>query len=849
MGKVSMRWMRSIAKVAVLSCMGLSLPLAAQAQEPTPNTYTDWNVPLLSGWSDVNTLTVEAASQEGRTYIYPDAATRDADVDGDGTGSVAFVGWELDDGSGRAPGIQTITDDFAFPTQNCIMASGERESDDFPGTIVPKNCSDDQGSSKRFFLEVTAADTPIDLVFNTGMGILRYKGVRDPSEDGGEAFEEFRDEFGIGRIYRVIMKFLNETGERLAGVRVEVGTGVGDDFVPLELEDDGIAMELRPLVERGFFVGNTGAGPREVWDPERYAHFSPKLFHDGTGRFETGFFDVFRAGFFYPQSISDGDEAAQFIYSGDTLVPETGIYGSLTQNYFSMAESQAIESDLAAGIFGYLLPGELSPFVIGRYDTGDPNAESDATVAWWDGAVWRYGVDQDFAEVPESQLQQWAALLLGLDVESTEVGPERYAAVLADDLSGMNMDVFLRIQDFILGEDDLPRYESITMRVTGVSVDSLELGDIAGTDEPLWVQPGNEAPSLASYLPATGTPVALNDFAELLRNESVEIDVLANDLLDGGTVPNEGDTTVVISTQPANGEVAVDAVTNVVTYTPDASYVGEDSFTYTVEFDNGTEVVTSNVGTVRLSVIAPPDPSIPVAANDSGSTIEDEPITIDVIANDTVEGNPIVNGPEVSVAVLDAPLSGNAVVNGDNTITYTADSEATFPVIERFTYTVTVDGAQSNAALVTVRAESNEDFVGPVANDDEAEAVATEAVLIDVLANDTYDGLEIPTTNTVDIVDEPENGVAMVNGDRTISYTADEGFEGEDSFTYTVTVLGIASNTATVTVTVTAEEEEEPVTSGGGSDGCNVSKRQGLPVTAFAFAFGLMVLRRRTRRS
>lgn len=848
MSKVSMRWMRSIAKVAVLSCMGLSLPLAAQAQEPTPNTYTDWNVPLLESWNPVNALTVDADSQDGRTYIYPDAATRDADVAGDGTGSVAHLTWSLDDGSGRAPGIQTITDDFAFPTQNCIMASGERESDDFPGTIVPKNCSDEPGSSKRFFLRVTAADTPIDFVFNTGMGILRYKGVRDPSEDGGEAFEEFRDEYGIGRIYRVIMKLRNETGERLAGIRVEVGTGVGDEFVPLDFEEDGVAMELRPLVEREFFVGNTGAGPREVWDPISFAQFARKFFHDGSGRFELGFMDFEPAGFLYPQSVSEGDEEAQFIFSGSTLNPETGIYGALSQNYFSMAENQAVGSGIDSGVFGYMLSEDLLPIVIVRHDDGNPLTESDAALAWWDGNVWRYGIAEDFAEVPEAQLQQWAALLLGLDNDNPEVGPERYAADLGDDLGGVNMDVYLRIQDFILDEEGQPRYDSITMRVTASSVDGLGIGGSAGTDEPLWVQPGNEAPSLASYLPATGTPVALNDFAELLRNESVEIDVLANDLLDGSTVPNEGDTTVVIGTQPANGEVAVDAVTNVVTYTPDASYVGEDSFTYAVEFDNGTEVVTSNVGTVRLSVIAPPDPSIPVAANDSGSTIEDEPITINVIANDTVEGNPIVNGPEVSVAVLDAPLSGNAVVNSDNTITYTADSEATFPVIERFTYTVTVDGAQSNAALVTVRAESNEDFVGPVANDDEAEAVATEAVVINVLDNDTYDGLEIPATGTVDIVDEPENGVAMVNGDRTISYTADEGFEGEDSFTYTVTVLGIASNTATVNVTVTAEGEE-PVTSGGGSDGCSVSKRQGLPVAALAFAFGLMVLRRRTRRS
>ena len=35
-----------------------------------------------------------------------------------------------------------------FPTHNCIMASGEREDDELGGSIVPKTCSDDQGSSE-----------------------------------------------------------------------------------------------------------------------------------------------------------------------------------------------------------------------------------------------------------------------------------------------------------------------------------------------------------------------------------------------------------------------------------------------------------------------------------------------------------------------------------------------------------------------------------------------------------------------------------------------------------------------------------------------------------------------------
>jgi hypothetical protein len=763
-------------------------------------------------------------------------------VDEDGTGSVAFIGWALDDGSGRAPGIQTITDDFAFPVQNCIMASGERESEQFPGTILPKNCSDAPGSSKRFFLEVTEADTPIDLVFNTGMGVLRYKGVRDPSEDGGEAFEEFRDTYGIGRIYRVIMKFLNETDERIAGIRVEVGTGVGDDFEELNFEDDGVALELRELVEREFFVGNTGAGPREVWDPVQFAQFARKFFHDGSGRFPLGFMDFQPAGLFPAQSVSEEDDQAQFIYTGETLNPDTGIYGALTQNYFSIAEKQGGESDLANAVLGYMLPGALSPFTIARHDDGNPLTESDATVAWWDGNIWRYGLAEDFAEVPESQLQQWAGRLLGLDTDDSITGPERFESVIADDLSAVNMDPYLRIEDIIVGEDGLPRYDSITLRLTAVSVDSLGIGDAAGTEDPLWVQPGNEAPELASYLPETGTPLAINDFAETLRNEDVEIEVLANDLLDGEAVPNEGDTTVVIDSQPANGTATVEPTTNVVTYTPDESYVGEDTFTYTVEYDDGETIETSNVATVTVQVNAPEDPSIPVAANDSGSTIEDEPITIDVIANDTVGGVPIIDGPEVVVEILDPPVNGTVVVNEDKTITYTANSDANFSFVERFTYTVTVDGAESNAALVTVRAELDETLLGPQANDDSADATGTEPVIIDVLANDTYNGEEVPEDVTVTVAEQPGNGTVMVNTDGTITYTADEGFEGDDTFTYNITVSENTSEDATVTVAV-SEESSSGGSSGGG--GCTTTAGKGAPIAAILLVLGVMAHRRR----
>lgn len=92
-----------------------------------------------------------------------------------------------------------------------------------------------------------------------------------------------------------------------------------------------------------------------------------------------------------------------------------------------------------------------------------------------------------------------------------------------------------------------------------------------------------------------------------------------------------------------------------------------------------------------------PDPDAPVAANDSAVTFKNTPVTIGVLANDTLPVGDAV------VAVLDEPLTGSAMVeNGE--IVYTPATN--FVGLDRFTYTVTSNGKVSNAALITVRVDA-----------------------------------------------------------------------------------------------------------------------------------------------
>jgi hypothetical protein len=91
-------------------------------------------------------------------------------------------------------------------------------------------------------------------------------------------------------------------------------------------------------------------------------------------------------------------------------------------------------------------------------------------------------------------------------------------------------------------------------------------------------------------------PVAVNDAASTPEGVSVNITVLSNDTDVDGVLDVS---TVVIISQPSNGAASVNPTTGVITYTPNAGFLGDDSFTYTVRDDDGA---ISNQATVTVTV-------------------------------------------------------------------------------------------------------------------------------------------------------------------------------------------------------------------------------------------------------
>ena len=93
------------------------------------------------------------------------------------------------------------------------------------------------------------------------------------------------------------------------------------------------------------------------------------------------------------------------------------------------------------------------------------------------------------------------------------------------------------------------------------------------------------------FPPNNNAPVALDDSTSTLQEQAVIIDVLDNDS------DSDNDNLIVDSvTQGTNGSVTIAGDSLSVTYTPNASFTGADSFTYTVSDGNGgTDTATVSV--------------------------------------------------------------------------------------------------------------------------------------------------------------------------------------------------------------------------------------------------------------
>jgi len=148
----------------------------------------------MAGWNPDNVVTDSGPYTPEVTYashLFDDMLLTNE------TGAVIWVESDV-----MAPGLDVVVDDDVDGS-NCVMTAGFNPLD-----MSVKQCSDPFQTSKRFKLSATQVGAAMDLVFDVNQA------AASPEP------------------HRILAKLLNSTDQTISDIIIEVGFGLGADFVP-----------------------------------------------------------------------------------------------------------------------------------------------------------------------------------------------------------------------------------------------------------------------------------------------------------------------------------------------------------------------------------------------------------------------------------------------------------------------------------------------------------------------------------------------------------------------------------------------------------------------------------------
>ncbi|MEZ6098072.1 MAG: Ig-like domain-containing protein [Pirellulaceae bacterium] len=283
------------------------------------------------------------------------------------------------------------------------------------------------------------------------------------------------------------------------------------------------------------------------------------------------------------------------------------------------------------------------------------------------------------------------------------------------------------------------------------------------------------------------SPVANDDTATVDEDGSASIAVLDNDSDADGTLAAN---TVQIVDTPDHGTVQV-ASNGRVTYRPAGNYVGNDTFSYRVQDNDGLWSEAASVSIVVRNVNDPP-----TVADFAANTLQGVAITLDVRTHALDIDDAIDFG---SLQITTQPSHGTVTAPNSGRFAYTPDGDFVGDEVIRFTVR-DQSGGVSNTATITVHVASN---TAPVAASRTMATSENQVIIVDVLP-DVRDPQNNIVPATLRVVTSPQHGVLVKNASHQYVYTPVPGFVGIDRFTYMVADAGLLdSNEAVVTIYVT----------------------------------------------
>jgi len=245
------------------------------------------------------------------------------------------------------------------------------------------------------------------------------------------------------------------------------------------------------------------------------------------------------------------------------------------------------------------------------------------------------------------------------------------------------------------------------------------------------------------------------------------IDVKKNDI---NIVP----VTITQGTGPTRGKIVINA-NGTISYQPETNYHGKDEFTYILKNADGDESAPIKV-TVYIR---------PAGSPDGVSTPVNTAINIVSKDND-------VSKLGTTLVLETTPVRGTALVNADNTVTYTPNKG--FSGKDTYLYhLLNLEGLKSDPIRVNIS-------IKPVGTNDKTTTPINTPVQIKVVDND----ISKIGTSVVN-KSNPLYGVVILNPDGTFTYTPKNDFKGKDTFSYSlITADGIESDQIIVTIDVSS---------------------------------------------
>ena len=277
-------------------------------------------------------------------------------------------------------------------------------------------------------------------------------------------------------------------------------------------------------------------------------------------------------------------------------------------------------------------------------------------------------------------------------------------------------------------------------------------------------------------------PVGEDDSERTERDQSVVIDVLANDH------DNDGDVLSIVGKTDPSPSGRVEIENQKLRFIPAAGFTGIASFSYTLS-DGTNPVATAKV---TVQVLAPATIA-PITKDDF----------INLTVGDTVEYDPVSNDDDPDggalrlVSFASAPgVTVGRVAAGSNTLRVTSATPGTYTIA----YVISDTDNQTASGEITIVVAPHPNEL-PVARPDFPSSMLPKgSKSIDVLSND-FD----PDGGSVSVVavTQPPGGAGTATFNiSSVTFTPDPGFTGEVTFGYTIDDGEGGTDTSTVTITV-----------------------------------------------